>query len=128
MNTSSEDINKILTNGKNGKISNTVATEYINVRDVAKAHVFAFESEETIGKRLILSNGIFSQQTIVNIINKRFPELRGKVPESGDDSLVENHVDHYQVDNSETKKILNWEFQDLETTIYDTVAQLQRKH
>lgn len=125
LNTSCEIINSILKNGKDGAITNDVGGEYIDVRDVAKAHIDAFEREDTIGKRLLMSEGQWSPQSIVNVINKDFPSLNGKIPASGPDTKVENKEGSYYLDNSSTKKLLGWKFITLDKCIKDTVAQIE---
>ncbi|RCK65598.1 putative NADPH-dependent methylglyoxal reductase GRP2 [Candida viswanathii] len=51
---------------------------YVDVRDVARAHVLALENDETSNRRLLLVAGAFSNDKIAHIINEKFPNC--KVP------------------------------------------------
>lgn len=96
---------------------------HIDVRDVAKAHILAFQKDELIEQRLMLHAGLFTTQTLLDIINEQFPELKGKIPAgkpgtgNPDDALT-------PVDNSKTKKLLGFEFIDLKKDLYDTISQI----
>ncbi|CAL9728541.1 NADPH-dependent methylglyoxal reductase Gre2p [Monosporozyma unispora] len=98
---------------------------YIDVRDVAKAHLLAFQKEETIGQRLILHGGKFSSQDIADVLNEDFPQLKGKIPvgkpHTGVLGVGEKGV---TVDNSKTKQILGFKFISFRQTIHDTAAQI----
>ena len=97
----------------------------VDVRDVAKAHLLAFQKEETIGQRLILHSSKFASQDIVDILNEDFPQLNGKIPvgkpKTGVLGIGEKGA---IVDNSKTKEILGFEFIGLRQTIHDTAAQI----
>lgn len=89
---------------------------FIDVRDLAKAHVMAVENDYG-GKRLLLAESTFSLQSCLDIIRKNFPELHlppGQPDAKGDEDVF---------DNSKTRKLLGFEFIDLETSVRQTVAQ-----
>lgn len=46
----------------------------IDVRDVARAHIFAAEDLKADGKRLSLSNGSINADSILTVLNKVYPE------------------------------------------------------
>lgn len=95
---------------------------YIDVRDVAKAHVFAMGNEDAANRRLFMNNGHFSVQMMLDIINAKWPELnliKGS-PGSGPEDIKTLG----RIDNSTTKKFLPWTFLDLKTTVVDTVQQI----
>ncbi|KAF8886264.1 D-lactaldehyde dehydrogenase [Gymnopilus junonius] len=48
---------------------------YIDVRDVASAHVLALSKEEAAGERIIVSNGVITWQETRNVIQSLRPEL-----------------------------------------------------
>nr|7XPM_A Chain A, A64 [Escherichia coli] len=130
LNTSCEIINELLHAPPDTKVdkSSTCAGNFIDVRDVAKAHVLAFQKDELIGKRLLLSNGPFSKQDIVNILNKDFPQLKGKIPPADPDTDAQkNNTTGCKIDNEKTKKLLGFEFKSFEETVYDTVHQILKK-
>ncbi|KAF2635894.1 NAD(P)-binding protein [Massarina eburnea CBS 473.64] len=61
---------------------------FVDVRDVALAHILAMTTPDAGGKRVILVSGSISPQLVVNAIRKNFPELR--------DRIVEGHPEQEQ--------------------------------
>ena len=55
---------------------------WVDVRDLALAHIKAAELDEAGGKRYFLTAGYFSNREIANIIRKDFPDRASNVPES----------------------------------------------
>lgn len=126
LNVSNELINSLIKLGPNDKFEIDKGG-FVDVRDVAKAHVLAFEKEETIGKRLFLTNGQFSSQMMIDIINENFPELKGKIP-VGEPGTGPEHIKSLgRVDNSKTKQLLGFEFSSLDKIVVDTIKQVLAK-
>lgn len=127
LNTSNEIINALLHSQPGStKLEPDYHAEYVDVRDVAKAHLVAFQKEETAGQRLGLNNGPFSSQAVVDILNSKFPQLKGKIavgPHPGQPDPTPG----CSFDNSHSKKILGFPFISLEQAVYDTVAQILKK-
>ncbi|KOG99469.1 carbonyl reductase (NADPH-dependent) DI49_1928 [Saccharomyces eubayanus] len=98
---------------------------FIDVRDVSKAHLVAFENSECAGKRLVLSEDLFCSQEAVDILNQEFPQLKGKIttgePGSGPSFLEKNSC---RFDNSKTKKLLGFKFHNFRDCIVDTASQM----
>ncbi|SCU82085.1 LAMI_0B08878g1_1 [Lachancea mirantina] len=122
LNTSAEVINSLLHSGPDNDLSK-VRNDFVDVRDVSKAHLLAFQKSECIGQRLGLSSGQFNGQDIAQILNKRFPKLEGTLPKVTGEGAYKNNP-YAKFDNSKTKKILGIEFKTLEETVYDTAAQI----
>ncbi|CAH2354205.1 NADPH-dependent methylglyoxal reductase Gre2p [[Candida] railenensis] len=124
LNTSNELINNLLKIGPTGAFDNDKGG-FIDVRDVAKAHVLAFELEEAKNKRLSLTNGKFSTQMMVDILNSHFEkELKGKIPLGTPGSGPKDISTLAKVSNIKTKEILNFDFHTLEDIVIDTVQQV----
>ncbi|CAK7901103.1 putative NADPH-dependent methylglyoxal reductase Grp2p [[Candida] anglica] len=91
----------------------------VDVRDVAAAHILAFEKDEAIGKRLLLTNEDFTSQTILDAISKGVPELKGSisvgVPGSNPPAPFYN--------DKKSREILGLTYIDLTTTVSETVRQ-----
>ncbi|RLV94347.1 putative NADPH-dependent methylglyoxal reductase GRP2 [Spathaspora sp. JA1] len=121
LNLSTEVINSVAKLGKGDQIPE-LASVFIDVRDVARAHLVAFENDEAISQRLLLFSGSFTLDTVANIINKRFPE--STVPKGDDARIVELNKTIHKFDNSRTRKILGFEFKSLEESVYDSVEQI----
>lgn len=97
------------------------AGSFIDVRDVAQAHIVAFTSENTIGKRLLTISSNVNLQAILNSIRKQFPELCSKLP-VGEPEKV-NLETTLKIDTTFTKKVLGFKYRELDQSIYDTVKQ-----
>lgn len=122
LNTSSEILNAFL---KMSPESDVPATRggYVDVRDVAKAHVVAFEKEFT-NQRLLLNAGRFASQDILDILNDKFESLRGKIPEGVKGSGKEINDSLCTIDNKKTLELLGFPLIDLEKTVYDSIKQI----
>lgn len=123
LNTSSEILNTFI---KLGPLDEIPATKggYVDVRDVAKAHLVAFEKPGLKDQRLILNAGRFAAQHIFDVLNENFPELKGKLPVgtpgSGDAIIAQAST----IDNTLTKEILGFPLIELQKTVVDSVQQI----
>ncbi|RCK54319.1 putative NADPH-dependent methylglyoxal reductase GRP2 [Candida viswanathii] len=99
------------------------ASYFVDVRDVAKAHLAAFENDKAVEQRLLLNTGRFTNELILLIINSRFPETnvpRGDITKS--EQQLEN--DPWISDTSKTDSLLGFKYITLEDSITDSVQQL----
>ncbi|KAF2802942.1 NAD(P)-binding protein [Mytilinidion resinicola] len=94
---------------------------FADVRDVAAAHLRAYEKPEAAGKRFLVGNH-FDYQTAADAIRAKLPELKDRVPEGTPGAGLKGDV--YQVDGSEAAKVLGVEYTKLEDTMKDTVEGL----
>ncbi|EJS43527.1 YDR541C [Saccharomyces arboricola H-6] len=126
LNTSCEIINDLIHTPVDATLADfhSICTD---VRDVAKAHMYAFQKENTVGKRLVVTTAKFGNQDILDILNKDFPQLNGVIPlgKPGTGDQVTNSG--ATTDNSVTRKILGFEFKSLCETVHDTAAQILKK-
>lgn len=107
-------------------LPDTGNVNWVDVRDVAEAHVAAVEQPGLGGRRLFATAGVYSNRAILDIVRRHFPELRDKLPAedaTGGDLPPEDKM--ARVDNSETTKALGVQWRPLETTIVDTVNSLK---
>ena len=110
------------------KLPDTGTFVWVDVRDVALAHVKAMEIPEAAGKRFFVTAGYFSNKEIAQIIRENFPDLKktivsadaegGDYPEGGTKSL-------YGYDNSRVKDVLGISFRSLKESVIDTVKSMQ---
>lgn len=100
---------------------------FVDVRDVAQAHVLAIEKDDAAGQRLMADSEPFCSQLIADILYEHFRELRGKIPR-GEPGTGQEHARKTSNvhDNSRTRKILGLQFIGLEQSVVDTVAQIAR--
>jgi len=94
---------------------------WVDVRDVALAHVKAIEVPEAGGNRFLLTAGHYSNAEIASIIRANFPHLSSKLPEELKSDLPE---DVYGIDNSRSKDILGIRYRSLEESVVDTTKSL----
>ena len=128
LNTSSEIINSILKLKPNDSIPASKGG-WVDVRDVAKAHIIAFENEDAKNQRILLNSGRFTSQSLVDIINDKFPDLKGKIPvgEPGSDkSVIAESL--ATIDDTKSRELLRFEYYNLEQSVYDTVEQIVNAH
>ncbi|CCD26813.1 SDR family oxidoreductase NDAI_0I02450 [Naumovozyma dairenensis CBS 421] len=123
LNTSSEIINQIVHATEESQIME-ICGPYIDVRDVSKAHLAAFEKKECYGQRLLLAEGMHASQDILDIINEDFPQLKGKIPVGKPGSGSEILAKNCKVDNRKSKQLLGFPFRSLKQTVDDSVKQI----
>ncbi|CUM68066.1 uncharacterized protein PRCAT00005781001 [Priceomyces carsonii] len=121
LNFSAEFINSIVRLVSTGKMPQ-FSGAFIDVRDVAKAHITAFTNEKAFGKRLVLYNEPCNVQDIVGYIRENFPQL--KVPAVEGNGIRNDPKVNATVDNKKTRKILAFDFIDFEKSLRDSINQI----
>lgn len=106
------------------EIPPTGAFLWVDVRDVALAHVEAFERPAAGGRRFFTTDGQFNNRQIVEIVRKNFPDLADKLPSEDvkGGGFPEGGV--YGYDNSRATKELGINWISLEKSSIDTVKSL----
>mgnify|MGYP003362162410 CR=1 FL=1 len=126
LNVSVEVINQLIHTPPNGEVRK-LAAKFIHVEDIAKAHVLAIQQDNLIGQRLIVSEGNYSTQDILNYLNNDFPVLKGKIPAADTSALAEGKPStDLTYDNSKSRALLNFKFKSLKQAVDDTAAQVLR--
>jgi len=125
LNTSNQTIRDIAQGKAKDEIPSSIFF-WVDVRDVALAHVLAAEKPEAAGKRFfVIAEEPFSNRQIAQVIAKNFPDIKDlptdKTP-GGD--LAEEGV--AKSDNSRSKEVLGLKYRDFNSTIVDTVKSLQQ--
>lgn len=99
---------------------------WVDVRDVAKAHIRALEEPSAGGQRLFTTPGWFTHREVVEIVRRKFPEYEDKLPgpevKGGD---LPPKDKSFKINNDATKKLLNFEWISLEKSITDLVESLK---
>ncbi|KAI1137598.1 NAD(P)-binding protein [Hypoxylon sp. FL0543] len=123
MNTSNHRIRDMIMGKMKGGLSPTAPVfTFVDVRDVALAHVRAMKVREAGGNRFYVVGGHFSNKRIADVIRNTYPQLAGLLPpEDAHDDLP---ADVYNFDNSKSKKILGLEYVGLEESVKDTVQSI----
>ncbi|RYP73921.1 hypothetical protein DL771_003363 [Monosporascus sp. 5C6A] len=120
LNTSNHRIRDIV----QGKMKDALAPTtpvftFVDVRDVALAHVRALTVPRAGGNRFYVVGGHFSNKRIADIIRKRYPQLSANLPPPESDDDLPDGV--YGFDNSKSREILGLEYRGLEDSVVDTV-------
>ncbi|KAF3991282.1 hypothetical protein FT663_02783 [Candidozyma haemuli var. vulneris] len=124
LNTSSEIINSILKIKDTEAKVNSYNGAAVDVRDVAKAHLVAFEKDEAKEQRLLLSSGKFTQQTVLDVLHVNFPSEAQHVPIGEPGSDREEIKTTASPKNDKTRKILGFELISVEQSIVDSAKQI----
>lgn len=107
-------------------LPDTGAYLWVDVRDVAAAHVDAFEKPELAGTRLFTTAGYYSNRDILAIVRKQFPELQDRLPaEDVPGGGLPPSDKLFKFDNSATTKALGVQWRSLESTVVETVKSVQ---
>lgn len=127
LNFSAGIVELVLRLGKDDAVPD-IAGSAVDVRDVAKVHIEAFEKPETYGKRLIAKELFFNGQLILDFIRKHFPDAAEQLP-FGDPGSAEEVVKNYEhIDNHATTVLLHIHWILLEKTIVDSVKQILKEN
>jgi nucleoside-diphosphate-sugar epimerase len=126
LNTSNLRIRDLITGAAKEKCPPTGNYLWVDVRDLAEAHVLAMEKDETAGKRFFITKGNFCNREIVGIIAQEFPEYKDGLPEgealkSGD--FPEGGPTGW--DNTQSLDVLGVNYRPFKDCIVDTVRSLQ---
>ncbi|KAK6204915.1 protein induced by osmotic stress [Scheffersomyces amazonensis] len=95
---------------------------FVDVRDVAKAHILAFELPEAAGKRFVIQNGRFDFQQVLDSFRKQFPELKDQVPVGKPGSSDFSAFKPLHDNNART--IFKIDYISLDKVIKDSISQI----
>ena len=123
INTSNARIRDMMQGKMKEKLAPTGTFIWVDVRDLAMAHVKAIELPEAAGKRFFVTAGYMSNKDIVECIRKNFSELRSQLPPEGTESDIPEDV--YEYDNSRSVDLLGIRYRTLDQCVTDTVKSLQ---
>lgn len=104
---------------------------WVDVRNVAEAHVAAFEKPEAANKRFFVVAGYFSNKELASTIRKNFAEYKDKLPAEstpgGDFPEGGLEKGLYKIDNTRSTSILGLKYKTFEEAIVDSVKSFQPK-
>lgn len=121
INTSNERMWKFL-DGEIKTIEPTGHPFWVDVRDLASAHLAAYETQAAGGKRFfIVADELYSNQDIADAFRKHFPELKDKIPEGepGKGFTAEPGT-FYNHNNARSKEVLHLTYRSFESCMADT--------
>ncbi|KAJ5112258.1 hypothetical protein N7532_000303 [Penicillium argentinense] len=100
-----------------------ISCVFSDVRDVAKAHLLAFESPDAAGQRYLAVNGSYAYQQIVDILRSEVMQAREKTA-VGQPGLAGPET--YRVSNSKSRSELGLTYRTLAETVVETAYDLLR--
>ncbi|OGM41061.1 hypothetical protein ABOM_010245 [Aspergillus bombycis] len=125
LNTSSMDIYRLIS--PQAKSSDPVPENlfwsFVDVRDVAQAHLSAYEVPAAGNERFFITKGNFTYQQFVDVLRANLPEIKDRIP-VGNPGTGDVPSDVYTVDTSKSQKVLGLEYRSLEETIVDAARSL----
>jgi nucleoside-diphosphate-sugar epimerase len=98
---------------------------FVDVRDVAQAHVLALKHDSVIGKRVLLSGGPYTLYDTVKLIAEKYPELKSRLP-SLDNTQPETRTIS-GVDTSTAENDLGLSFISYDKCLFETIDALLEK-
>ena len=119
INTSNGRILNLLQGNDKTTIPPTGLFLWVDVRDVAYAHVRALEVPEAAGQRFFVTAGYYDNAQIVEIIRGNFPGLASILPTGDFSSDLPEDV--YGFDNSKSVNVLGLRYRSFESCVIDTV-------
>ncbi|KAK0621973.1 hypothetical protein B0T17DRAFT_493449 [Bombardia bombarda] len=125
LNTSNQRIYDIVRGKMREEIAPTSPVfTFVDVRDVALAHVRALLVPEAGGKRFYVVGGFFSNPKLAGIIREGWPEMmKSRLPKE-EDIKDDFPSDHWKFDNSRSRTVLGIEYRGLEGSVKDTVESI----
>jgi nucleoside-diphosphate-sugar epimerase len=130
LNTSNQRIQSFIAGDYKTEIPDTGKSFFlwIDVRDVAVAHIRVMEVSSTASRRYLLTSGYFSNKEIGEIIRENFPANREQLPgpQIRTGGYPANGV--YGFDNSRATADLGLSYRTLTESVVDTVVSLQDFH
>lgn len=124
INTSNQRIRDLVLGGMRDGLEPTAPVfTWVDVRDVALAHVQAITKPEAGGKRFYVVGGHFSNKKLADIIRDSHPELAGRLPRP-EETVDDFPEDVYGFDNSRSRDLLGIEYRGLEESVDDTVQSI----
>ena len=115
--------NLFVNSSKNAELPPNGVHMFVDVRDLATAHVRAAIVPAAGNQRIIISARAVSSQAVSDLLRSKFPELESRVPvgKPGTSSLPENA---YSIGNEKAKSILGSTFRSDEETFVELGKQL----
>lgn len=126
INTSNRLVWDVVSAGADGAVPITKGPVWVDVRDVAEAHVKALNLPEIGGSRLLLAKGVYCSQEIADVAREVVSKQRHRIP-VGTPGRREAES-HFAVNASEEERLLGakGQWRELAQTLADLVPQLYR--
>ncbi|KAJ5915952.1 hypothetical protein N7454_010859 [Penicillium verhagenii] len=124
INTSNQRVRDLVQGKFKEKIPPTGTFLWVDVRDVALAHVKAIEVAKAGGQRFLVVAGYFSNKRAADAIRETHPKLESKLPSPAAVDDFPSNI--FEFDNSKSREVLGLEYRPFKQTISDTADSLLR--
>ncbi|KAK3934436.1 hypothetical protein QBC46DRAFT_359014 [Diplogelasinospora grovesii] len=127
LNTSNQFIQALIMGHMKGQMPNSPGFLWVDVRDVALAHVKAMEqlSGAADNKRFFVVAGHFNTRQVVDAIRRNFPEYSSALPDASLQGGDFPEGGLFKVDNRRSVEVLGLKYRPLEDSVVDTVRSLK---
>ncbi|KAB8303675.1 hypothetical protein EYC80_005065 [Monilinia laxa] len=125
LNTSNQRIRDLLQGKWKDELPDTGIFLWVDVRDLALAHIRAIEMPDAADKRFFVTEGYFSNREIAEIVRRNFPEYAKELPGEDVKGGGQPEGGVYKFDNSRAVDVLGLKFRGLEESVVDTVKSLK---
>ena len=122
INTSNQRISNLILGKFKDGLPPTFTYLWVDVRDVALAHVRTIEVPEAGGQRFFVTAGTYSNKDLADVVRESFPELEDKLPPK--DSPSDIPADVYGYDNKKSIEVLGIQYRTLKQSVADTAKSL----
>ncbi|KAE8341586.1 hypothetical protein BDV24DRAFT_150993 [Aspergillus arachidicola] len=122
VNTSNSRISNLVRGNNKDGLLPTGTFLWVDVHDVALAHVRAIEVSEAGGQRFFLVSGSYTNKDLADIIRDAYPQLEEKLPPK--DSASDMPADVYGYNNKKSIEVLGIQYRSLKESVVDTVKSL----
>lgn len=122
LNTSNALVQAVVSVGESSPVPPTKGPVWVDVRDVADAHLQSLLKPEAAGGRYLLAAGVYCNQEIADVTRKAFPKLRSRVP-AGEPGKREAQT-HFKIDATDAEKTLGLKWRGLGECLGELVPQL----
>ncbi|PNY25864.1 putative oxidoreductase [Tolypocladium capitatum] len=122
VNTSNLLLWSVISAGQGNAVPPTKGPVWVDVRDVAEAHLRALLVPEAGGGRYLLCRDVYCNQELAEVSRKVASKYADRIP-VGEEGRRERHT-HYGVDASETERVLGMRWRGLEDCLGELVPQL----
>ncbi|KAK1446599.1 ketoreductase [Colletotrichum cuscutae] len=125
INTSNQLLAEVILGKHKAGLPPTGLPLWVDVRDVALAHVRAMEVQGAGGKRFLTTAGFYSNEEMANALWNSFPSMREKLPEPGSYGGAPSPASRsFGYNTSRAKEILGLQWTPYERTVVDSTISL----
>ncbi|KAJ5895018.1 hypothetical protein N7495_006709 [Penicillium taxi] len=124
VNTSNQRFRDLIQGKMKEQIAPTEVIIWVDVRDIALAHVRAIEVPEAGGQRFFITAGHYNNKQIVELARETHPELGSKLPPQDVEGDFPNPESVFDIDNKKSVEVLGLKYRPLSQTVKDTIDSL----